>query len=236
MAPNGDQGEGLDGIDNALGKLVVANMTPEFGTISGQSRDALAAGNWTLQIVVTGLSDDPQQTSTGLSLRLFNSGQYPDISPPSFDETTDWPALGSGNTFDDVVVANGVVTARSSTPTHVKLRDEGATLPLVLHDAIVTFVHTSDGAMNGTIAGVLDLEEFTAQMRQQAGRISPQLCGSAFDGIAAQYARAADILKDGSNRAGVPCDGISVGFGFNAKLVANPTVLVRDPPLPDACP
>jgi hypothetical protein len=37
------------------------------------------------------VSDDAQQTSTGLSARLFNSARYPSVSPPTFDETTDWP-------------------------------------------------------------------------------------------------------------------------------------------------
>lgn len=47
---------------------------------------------------------------------------------------------------------------------------------------------------------------------------------------------AADILEDGTNAPGVPCDGISIGFGFDARLVANPTAVTQVDPVVDICP
>ena len=232
----GVQGDGVDGIDNALGELVVSTMTDE-GSPTIETEQQLAAGDWTIQFQVTGLSDDPKQTSTGLSARLFDSARYPGASPPAFDETTDWPVEGAGDPFDSVAVDRGVVTAHASAPIHLDIDHNGVTMPLVLHDATIVFTHASrEEATAGTIAGVLDLQEFTEAMRQIAGHISPSLCGSGFDGIAAQFAAAADILKDGSNRAGVACDGISVGFGFTALLVANPTTTIDVPAPVDPCP
>ena len=231
----GVQGDGVNGIDNALGELFVATM-PDDGSPTVETAQQLAAGIWTIQIQVTGLSDDAKQTSAGLSARMFASPRYSG-APPSFDEATDWPVYGTGDAFDRVAVDEGVLTAHASAPIHLVLLYNGVTLPLVLHDATIGFTHASrEEALDGTIAGVLDLQEFTATMRQIAGRISPSLCGSGFDGIASQFAAAADILKNGSNRAGVPCDGISVGFGFNAKLVANPSQIVEEPPIVDTCP
>ena len=48
--------------------------------------------------------------------------------------------------------------------------------------------------------------------------------------------QASDMLKDGSQAPGVPCDGISVGLGFTGKRVGNPTKVapVGNPP-PDPC-
>jgi hypothetical protein len=78
----------------------------------------------------------------------------------------------------------------------------------VIHDAQITFEHASRAdVIDGTISGVLDLQEFLTTMQMLAGRISLSLCGSGFDGLAAQFRAAADILGDGTNAPGVPCDG-----------------------------
>ena len=60
---------------------------------------------------------------------------------------------------------------------------------------------------------------------------------SAFDGIAQQISQASDILKDGTNVPGKPCDGISIGLGFVGKKIANPTKIAADDAAvpPDPC-
>ena len=101
----------------------------------------------------------------------------------------------------------------------------------------ITFDHKSNLATNGTIAGTLDTQELVATMKQIAGRFSTTLCGSAFDGIAQQIDQAFDILDDGSNQSGTPCTAISIGIGFEALQVANPTEITAPPsPPPNPCP
>lgn len=249
LFPYGAQIDGNNGIDNGFGATLLSNVSPEQGSASSEVTRAIQAGHWTLQIQVAGLSDDPLQTSTGLSVRVFSSRDYNSGNVPAFDESTQWPVLstsltdsasitsGAIATFPSAyVVAGTFVSGTTSASLPMSLFHQGVELDLVLHDPIITFVHASHSdVVDGTIAGVLDVQELTATMRAVASHVSPSLCGSAFDGIARQYQAAADILKDGTNRGGVPCDGISVGFGFNAKLIANPTEVTEVAPLVDLC-
>jgi hypothetical protein len=112
-----------------------------------------------------------------------------------------------------------------------------ASLPLRIHDATLTFVHaTPTTAAQGVIAGVLDPLELIDTFQSLVGLQSTLFCGQAFTPIAQQVEQASDILQDGTNASGVPCDGISIGIGFTAALVANPTqVGVEPPPQPNPC-
>ncbi|MFI5302793.1 MAG: hypothetical protein ACHREM_32285 [Polyangiales bacterium] len=65
---------------------------------------------------------------------------------------------------------------------------------------------------------------------------STSLCqGSAFDSVAQQFRQANDILLDGTNVAGAPCTGISLGVGFEAKRVQLGSVVTPTAP-PSPCP
>lgn len=249
-APKFVQVDGTNGLDNSWG----ANLLPimqSAGSIANPSQLETAyiqQGGWTLELQVVGLSDDPTQSANGLTAQLFQGATYP--GSPAFDANTDWPVLSTslkdGQTigggakvqFPSAYVAGGTFVG-GSTPSTIAfdLALNGVSLPLVVHAPIVTFDHTAHAdAMNGTIAGVLDTQEFVQALRSVAGRISLSLCGSAFDGIAQQLRQTSDILNDGSNQPSVACNGISIGIGFNAKLVANPTKVTQAPsPPPDPC-
>lgn len=114
-------------------------------------------------------------------------------------------------------------------------------MPLLLHDALFTFVHADHAdaisAISGTIAGVIDVQQFCDEVTAIGGRISPSLCsGPTLEGLLDQFRKASDILDDGSNPPGQPCAGISIGLGFEAKLVANATKVTQvPPPPPDPC-
>ena len=205
-------------------------------------------GNWTLQIQVTGLSDDPGQSALGLSAQLFMSGNYG--STPAFDTTTNWPVLStsvtdgttiaSGSTvqFSSSYVSGGTfVTGLGSSPITLDFSSGGVSMSIIIHDPVLTFDHTAHAtASNGTISGVINTQELVTELRAVAGRISTSLCGSAFNGIAQQIEQAQDILQNGTNTMGVPCDAISIGIGFDATLIANPTTVVTAPaPPPDPC-
>ena len=264
LAPNTpltQQLDGENGIDNAWGAVLLPITQTAF-TASTPSLDVskiIDSGGWTLQFQVTGLTNDLKESALGLAAQVFVSGAT--ASPPAFDPSTDWPVLPSsladGTTisggarvqFSNVYVTNGTVVAEgASQPLDVPLvmafrvcivscSDPGTplSLPIRIHDPKVTFARTSSNTARGVIAGVLDTQELTDTFRRFAGRVSLSLCGSAFDGIALQLAQAQDILQDGTNAAGVPCNAISIGLGFVAKLVANPTKIGVDVPAPDPC-
>ncbi len=124
----------------------------------------------------------------------------------------------SNGTFVSGDLAAGGITVT------ISLVFQGVPLALSVNHAVITFDHTTaNDAANGTIAGVINTEELITGLKSVAGRISASLCGSAFDGIADQIRQASDIMANGSNAAGSPCDGISIGLGFVGKKIANPT-------------
>ena len=61
-------------------------------------------------------------------------------------------------------------------------------------------------------------------------------CGSAWQSIAQQITQAQDILLDGTNAPGQPCDGISIGIGFDGVQIGPvQTVAQAHGALPDLC-
>lgn len=246
-SPTANQVDGNNGIDNSWGETLL----PLIQTATGQPNPSqtetgyIDTGTWTVQLVITGLSTDPKQTATGLVASIFTSGQY-DNGTPAFDSTTDWPVLstsvvdgqnvssGSTMVFPSAYVNGGTfVSGKGPDPLILSLNFNGVPVELHIHDAIITFDHTAAASLtNGTIAGVLDTQEFVATMKSVAGQFSTALCGTAFDGIAQQIEQASDILSNGTNAPGTPCTGISVAMGFNATAIANPTKVAQPPPPP----
>ena len=250
-APTSNQADGNNGIDNSWGAtlLPIHQTAASMPTPSVTANDSIAAGTWTVQLMVTGLSSDAHQSATGLVAQIFSSGAYDD-GTPTFDNTTDWPVV-STSVKDGQTIASGAIASFTSAyindgtfvsgkgpdPLVLNMNIGGIAIAFNVHDAIITFDHTTPNAItNGTIAGTLDTQEVVATMKQIAGQFSTALCGSAFDGIAQQIEQASDILDDGSNQSGTPCTAISIGIGFDAVQVANPTKVVPPPsPPPDPC-
>ncbi len=247
-APRMNQKDGLNGIDNAWGAIIVPNsISSEHSSFTQTLTANIQEGRSTVQFQVVGLSDDPEQSSTGLRAQMFLSGAYGDV--PAFDLTTDWPVLsssladestiagGAKSAFPNAYINAGVfVSGKAPNVVELDIDINGVNQQLMLHDAVFTFVHADHAsAIDGIIAGVLDTQELCEEAAKIAGRISQSLC-SAMEGVFDQLRSASDILSDGSNAPGVPCTAISVGFGFNAVLVANPTKVVQAPvPPPDLC-
>lgn len=255
-APATNQVDGDGGVDNAFGALIlpIIQVGTSIQIPSDNATKLIASGAWTLQIEVRGLSGDANQTATGLEVQMFTSGPFG--ATPSFDSTTDWPVLpssltdgqtlasGARVTFATSYVTNGVVVALSASqplviPVELATKTGSAlpvaTLELRIRDAIVTFDATTGD--NGTIAGIIDSDDAIAAAAAFGPAFDKSLCGPAFLGIADQIRQAQDILSDGTNHAGATCDAISIGIGFTAKRVANPTQVGVDPtPPPEPCP
>lgn len=244
-APKTNQVDGNSGIDNAFGAVILPIFQAALSQPNASATETASVDQGTVQLQITGLSDDPQQTAPNIVAQIFTSGQY-DNGTPAFDSSTDWPVLstsvkdgqnissGSMMVFSDAFIESGqFITQTAPDPLVLSLSFNGVPVELHVHDATIIFQHTSPTDLtNGTIAGVLDTEEFVATLKAAAGQFSTSLCGAAFDGIAQQIRQASDIMNNGTNGAGQTCNGISVGIGFDAKRVASPTKVVPPPPPP----
>ncbi len=258
-ASKNNQIDGNNGTDNAFGAVIlpIIQSAASLNTPSQTINDTITKGSFTLELSIKGLTSDAKQTSTGLTGDLFAAGNYdPDGgTAPAFDMTTDWPvrpellvdqsdiSKGSKVHFDDAYVVNGTFVNGASAPgtagvkVTISLVFSGVALDLSINHAIITFDHSAPtDATNGTIAGVINTQQLIDGLKSVAGRISTSLCGSAFDGIAQQIKQASDILSDGSNSSGKACDAISIGLGFSAKQIANPTkIAALGTASPDPC-
>jgi hypothetical protein len=240
--------DGNDGIDNSFGENIIPIILSVAGAdFSTQLNGAIEAGASTFMLDLTGLTDDATQTLSPVSAQLFSGVS---IGTPTWNATSgEWGAyksslvggsLSSGaiSKFPTASISAGTWTsgaADGSLPLNIPLGT--GTLTLIVHHAVVSFSHSSaNSATLGNVSGVLNTAEFIAAFQKVASSISTSLCdGAAFADIAAQLQAASDILSDGTNTSGVPCDGISIGFGFDASETLPPDVALGDPAVVDLC-
>lgn len=228
-----NQDDGTDGTDNAFGKVIIPFLQPFTATPSKTLTESLTSGSFTIMLKIKGLTDDPKQSNTGLSGTLLVGAPFSDTAKPTFSPTDDWPYRKDPQVaINDAYINNGTfVNGTGGATIQLALSIQGQTLALNINKAIITFDHSGASDLtNGTIAGVIGTEQLLDGISKVAGNISKDLCtGSTLDSIKQTIRQASDILEDGTNKAGVPCTGISVGIGFSAKKVANPTKAVDNP-------
>jgi hypothetical protein len=245
-APATVHNDGNEGIDNAFGKEILKLLDPFAPTPSKSLTDAIVKGDFTIMLKIKGLTDDPQQTNTGLSGTLLVGGAFSEDgkTTPTFSPSDDWPFRADPQVpISGAYINKGVfVNGSGGATVKLSLSIQGQSLDLTINKALITFKHNpSSGELtDGTIAGVLSTEEFVNGISSVAGRFSTDLCsGSTVEGIKDSIRQASDMLADGSQQPGVGCTGISVGIGFTAKRVANPTKEAPEgtvPPDPCAAP
>lgn len=241
-APATVHNDGNEGIDNAFGKEILKLLDPFAPTPSKSLTDAIVKGDFTIMLKIKGLTDDPQQTNTGLSGTLLVGGAFSEDgkTTPTFSPSDDWPFRAdpqvgiSGAYINKGVFVNGAGGAK----VELALSIQGQTLSLTINKALITFTHKPPNDLtDGVIAGVIDTAQFVDGISSVAGRFSPELCsGTTVEGIKDSIRQASDMLADGSQAPGVACTGISVGLGFTAKRVANPTKTAKEGTTPpDPC-
>jgi hypothetical protein len=185
----------------------------------------------------------------GLTTQLFGGEALP--MPPKWDGTDSWPvtpelltdgmtiAGGSKVQFPMSYVTNNTWVSGSKGNVTLALAISGFTLNLTVANAQISMqmdaAHKT--ATNGIIGGVLNTEALTTQLQMVAGSFDPSLCmGPTIDSIITQIKQASDIGSDGTQDPTKTCDGISIGLGFDAALVANPmTVAPMAMPKPNPC-
>lgn len=113
--------------------------------------------------------------------------------------------------------------AASNVDLAITLDDGKVPLTLVVHHAVVQATMAPDGATltGGNLGGILDTNELVDSFKQYAE--TSVCCGSLCDGLQgllSQIRGASDILGDGSQDPAKPCDGVSIGLGFEATKSA----------------
>ena len=245
-ASRSTQVDGTNGIDNSFGE----NILPIWLTTAGfmfsqQVNDAISMGTASSTILrIEGVTAQPDASPAAGSIFIG----APFGSPPKWDGRDIWPVDSASVSGGDIKMpalafANGAMANRVWTGAPPAA---GANLPLLfvgdeqvlISDVKISMTIAADGRSSvlGTIAGVMPTEAYIAAMKKAAGRISTSLCqGSALDSLAQQIRQASDILRDGSNIAGVPCDAISIGIGFDATIVRLGEIVTPAAP-PNPCP
>jgi len=123
----------------------------------------------------------------------------------------------------------------------VGMRRFGDMLRPDVHRATITMRIGSESpvpmtATEGVMSGVFDTEELVAVLERMAGLFSTSLCEtSPWQALAAQIRGASDIMSDDTQDAGADCNGICIGFGFEAALVGLGDAISKQPPLSDSC-
>jgi hypothetical protein len=251
-AASATQDDGVDGIDDSFGE----NLAPPLSVDQGSTDDEISVGMYSTLFVVDGWDDsNAAQTATGLTgvvLAAEGLNRTPTWTTADhwpIDDTYVAPSMpgtdpvgGATSKIAGAYVLEGEFVSGSPTDVAIRVGFAGPPLPLVIHHATVTWRNNGVGHVTqGTIAGVLDVDEVVASVMENIGadlHWTPVDCASGpWAGIQQVIERSADILHDGTNRAGVQCDAISIGIGFDADEVAIPVAAdVVGPPMPNPGP
>jgi hypothetical protein len=220
--PDGDMG-----IDNSFGKNLLPTILSLYPTWTTDVNNAIAQGVFTALLELSCLP--PTGDVKTFTTKLFGATALGKI--PKWDGTDKWPvepellsnpmdpqsstilfpaSSVKGTAYDsgkDVTVILTVPIQTMSSSTSIKLTLHSARL-------IMTLSADRTSATSGMIGGVLNTEEFVAEVKKIGALLG--LCGqSLFDGLLTQIRQASDIMTDGTQDTSQTCDGISMGLGFD---------------------
>jgi hypothetical protein len=191
----------------------------------------------------------------------FNQSPNASTAVPTWTTADDWPLAASSvasatngaalvppvASTEPLVgsyVVSGVFVSGKPTDVTLSIPLAGTELVLPIQHAVITFDYpcaTSSGTATthvsgGIISGVIDAQALVTNFQIVAGTVSSSLCQtSVYQQVANAILQSADILDDGSNVSGTPCNGISVGIGFDADEIAPPEVVGATTQLVSPC-
>lgn len=240
--------DGDDGIDNSFGR----NVLPIFLALNpsmGQSTNTfIEKGGYTVLLQIQGITPG----ATGTFFTYAATGSFPPNQAPQWDGLDAWPirstSLGNGKPpgpsclYSMSTVSGGagqrVWQSHTTCSIELILTSQGYEMTIPLREVRMTAVLSDDNTKmtSGRIGGVIDTEQFVAEMAKVAGSLDPSLCppSATFESIAMQIRQASDILLDGTQNPNATCNGISIGLGFDAEQAkwGNPYDV---PVLPNPC-
>lgn len=246
-------GDAPGGIDNAFGRNLLPIFLGLSSDFAAKTNDSLATGgpNLLLDLEKLGAGSDynPLQARVYQGAALghtpaWNGSDAWPVSPESLWSAVD--ITSAKLTIAASYVINGTWVAKLHGELVIPTRALGtgavATLDIPVRDPVITMdlLPNHEGATRGTIAGVVPLASFLTVITNLAATFDPSFCpggGSVtLQSILANVSQSADILADGSQDPTKPCDGISLGIGFDATRVQLGSIAPPTPPLPDPCP
>lgn len=238
--------DGNKGIDNSFGKNILTIITSLASDASTKVNQGIGEGKFTIMLSMEKLGDGKDYS--GLVTKLYGGSDLG--SAPKFDGSDMWPVIPelldkdtdittAKVQFPDAYLVNNTwVSGSQKGQVALNLSVSGVTLQLTISSAILSMDLSADHktATNGTIAGVLPTDELTSELRKVAGSVDPSLCqGNTVDSLIAQIEQASDIMKDGTQKEGVECDGISIGLGFDGAIVQLGAIGPKAGPKDDPC-
>lgn len=223
--------DGDEGIDNSFGKNLLPLILSLYPTWVTDINTGIGKGFFTSLLKLECLP--PTGDVPVLTTKLFGGTSLGMV--PKFDGTDKWPV--SPELLSDpmdpesstVIFANSSVTGslfdagKNETfilTVPLKTMTSSASIKLTLYAAHTTMTLAADrkSATGGMIGGVLNTEEFVAEVKKVGALLN--LCGTAvFDNLLTQVRQASDIMTDGTQDPDKTCDGISMGLGFEMKEV-----------------
>jgi len=239
--------DGDNGIDNSFGKNLLPSLLALYPTWPQDVNASIQKGLFTALLkmyCLTPMGDFPVMTT-----KLFGGTNLGMM--PKFDGTDKWPVTPEllsdlkdpesstiifdkssviGTAFDSGKNVTFILTVPVTTV------NKSTSIKLTLHSAQATMTLAADrkSATAGIIGGVLNTEEFVAEVKKVGELLG--LCGSPlFDGLITQIRQASDIMTDGTQDPNKTCDGISIGLGFELSEALISSV-GQAMPVGSACP
>jgi hypothetical protein len=223
--------DGENGIDNSFGKNLLPQMIALYPTLVADTNNGITNGVFTAMLkldCVTPTGDIPSFTT-----KLFGGTALG--SKPKFDGTDKWPVAPEllsdpmdpqssniifpsssivGDAYEGGKNETFILTVPLNTAT------TSSSIKLTVYAAHTTMTLSADrkSAIGGKIGGVLNTEEFVAEIKKVGALLA--LCDNPiFPGLLTTIRQASDIMADGTQDTTKVCDGISIGLGFEMKEV-----------------
>ncbi len=224
------QEDGDNGIDNSFGHSLVSILTSIVGDAPNQANDVLAGGDSTLLIELDGVGNKPSYSplpgtlfrSTPLATPAWDGTDVRDLDLTSF--VADDPARPLLPVLGYMNDRTWVSTTRLPTllfDLHIPTGGHPS-LPVPIHRArLMMRVEPNNRTATGVISGILTTEEVVSWARVFGEPFSRRIvCDElVFEVFAQEIRQAQDILDDGTNESGQPCNALSFGIGFDAVAV-----------------
>jgi hypothetical protein len=221
--------DGDEGIDNSFGKNLLPTILSLYPMWVTDINTGIQNGNFTALVKLMCLP--PAGDAPVLTTKLFGGTKLE--MAPKWDGTDTWPVEpgllsdpmnpeSSSIVFENSSVIGSTFDAGKngtfilSVP--IRTQTESTSIKLTLYSARMTMTLSDDrkSATSGMIGGVLNTEEFVAEI-QKVGYLL-DLCGNPlFDNLVTQVRQASDIMADGTQDPSKTCDGITMGLGFEMQ-------------------
>jgi len=223
--------DGEDGIDNSFGKNLLPQIIALYPTWVTDINNGMNNGFFDVLLQLNCLP--PTGDVPVMVTKLYGGTALG--SMPKFDGTDKWPVAPElllnpmdpqssaivfnkssviGSAFDSGKGETFIITVPINTMT------ASTSIKLTLYAAQTKMTLAADrkSATGGMIGGVLNTEEFVAELKKVGTLL--ELCDSPlFAGLITQVRQSSDIMADGTQDPTKTCDGISMGLGFEMKEV-----------------